>query len=279
MENSEIFTLLSDYKRPNSIANYGANLAKAISSPMRLVAVESLSYTNVPTPVTGEMIAEPPVLKIEDIKAAVTSELRDITLDAKEIWRQVDYDLSIGFPESKAVQLAEKTKPQLMLMEGTNELTTFNEWFGTYETRVAEDADCPVLVVPKGSNWYGISKILYVMDPSDSKVDNMRKLTKLAENLDAALQVVMIMEEPNSENDQGFNYVANVFQNLLQYKKVTYHKIYGERKAEEIEKLMAETRPDWLAVEQKDKGFFERMFDDYNTKRIILQSEKPVLVF
>ena len=158
-------------------------------------------------------------------------------------------------------------------------MTTFNEWFGTYETRIAEDADCPVLVLPEKAKWHGVAKILYVMDPDDSKVSNMRRLTDLAAGLDATLQVVMIMEKPNSDLDEGFEYVANVFQNLLQYKKVTYHKIYGERKVKEIKNLIAETRPDWLAVEQKDKNFFERIFDEYNTKRIILQSEKPVLVF
>lgn len=279
MKNKEIFALLSDYRRPNPIATYGANLSKQLSAPLRLIAVETLSYSNMPTEVTGDGLSYPQYLKMEQIKSKNELALRDVTFDTKDIWRHTQSDFSIGFPESKAIQLTEKIKPQLLILEGKNDLSTLNEWFGTYETRIAEDANCPVLVLPEMAKWHGVSKILYVMDPDDNKVSNMRRLADLAAGLDAALQVVMIMEKPNSKTDEGFDYVTNVFQNLLQYRKVTYHKIYGERKAEEIENLMAETRPDWLAVEQKDKSFFERIFDDYNTKRIILQSEKPVLVF
>jgi len=46
-----------------------------------------------------------------------------------------------------------------------------------------------------------------------------------------------------------------------------------------IDKLMNEVGADWLAFEHDSKSFFERMFDGYNTKRLILQSEIPVLVF
>jgi hypothetical protein len=46
-----------------------------------------------------------------------------------------------------------------------------------------------------------------------------------------------------------------------------------------VKRLVEVLSPDWIALEQKNKNFFQRIFDDYNTKRLILQSEIPVLVF
>ena len=117
MKHKEIFTLLSDYRKPNLVANYGANLSKKLSAPLRLIAVESLSYTNVPTTVTGEGLSYPEYIKMEEIKLKREVELRDVTLGAKDIWRHTRSDFSIGFPESKAIQLTEKIKPQLLILK------------------------------------------------------------------------------------------------------------------------------------------------------------------
>ncbi|MFT4754505.1 MAG: hypothetical protein ACI85Q_002064, partial [Salibacteraceae bacterium] len=166
-----------------------------------------------------------------------------------------------------------------LVIEGRSDLTTLNEWFGTYETKIAERADCPVLIVQPQTVWKPIQKILYMMDMDDAKSDNLLVLTTLTESLDAHLQVIIFSDKDISEADATYQEMINDFKNLLGYKEPTFHRIFGEKKAEEVIGLVNAISPDWLAFEQKNKNFFERIFDDYNTKRLILQSEIPALVF
>lgn len=127
--------------------------------------------------------------------------------------------------------------------------------------------------------WRPVQKILYMMDLNDAKIDTLRVLTALTASLDAHLQVIFISDKDLSEVDGTYQEMISIFRNLLGYKEPTYHRIFGEKKAEEVIGLVNAISPDWFAFEQKNKSFYERVFDDYNTNRLILQSEIPVLVF
>ena len=165
-----------------------------------------------------------------------------------------------------------------MVMAGNSELNTVNEWFGTYETRVAEKAECPVLVLPQKPVYKPVKNILYIADLNDETVENMRTLTTICKSLNAHLTMAVVSDQVK-EKDMEFVTITKTFRQLLGYDEVTYHQIFSDGITETIARLTQKTNANWLAFEQKNKSFFKRLFDDYNTKRLILQSEIPVLVF
>ncbi|MFT4754502.1 MAG: hypothetical protein ACI85Q_002061 [Salibacteraceae bacterium] len=271
----KIFILLNDYTKLNPVITYGVNLAKGLESPAILLAIAKLKS---PATVVGGGLPYPN-LDFNSLKEKAILHLRKLYLEVQHIWRNVYCDVAIGVSQTKVISMMDEKDPFLLVIEGRSDLTTLNEWFGTYETMIAEEADCPVLVVQPQTVWRPVQKILYMMDMDDTKIDNLQILTTLTESLDAHLQVIIFSDKDISEAEGTYQEMINVFKNLLGYKEPTFHRIFGDKKAEDVIALVNSISPDWLAFEQKNKNFFERVFNDYNTKRLILQGEIPALVF
>ncbi|MFT5262255.1 MAG: hypothetical protein ACI9RM_001816 [Ulvibacter sp.] len=274
----KIFILLNDYTKLNPVITYGVNLAKGLESPAILLAIAKLKSPATPATVVGGGLPYPN-LDFNSLKEKAILHLRKLYLEVQHIWRNVYCDVAIGVSQTKVISMMDEKDPFLLVIEGRSDLTTLNEWFGTYETMIAEEADCPVLVVQPQTVWRPVQKILYMMDMDDTKIDNLQILTTLTESLDAHLQVIIFSDKDISEAEGTYQEMINVFKNLLGYKEPTFHRIFGDKKAEDVIALVNSISPDWLAFEQKNKNFFERVFNDYNTKRLILQGEIPALVF
>jgi hypothetical protein len=274
----KIFILLNDYTKLNPVITYGVNLAKGLESPAILLAIAKLKSPATPATVVGGGLPYPN-LDFNSLKEKAILHLRKLYLEVQHIWRNVYCDVAIGVSQTKVISMMDEKDPFLLVIEGRSDLTTLNEWFGTYETMIAEEADCPVLVVQPQTVWRPVRKILYMMDMDDTKIDNLQILTTLTESLDAHLQVIIFSDKDISEAEGTYQEMINVFKNLLGYKEPTFHRIFGDKKAEDVIALVNSISPDWLAFEQKNKNFFERVFNDYNTKRLILQGEIPALVF
>ena len=279
MQKSKIIIQLQDYEQVIPKQVYAIHLAKALNKPVILQSAERLEYSEVPAAIVGSGIDYPPVLNMERIRAKAFKALEKFTHSAKEIWPKIEHEVVIGFPESTLIESSESDEAYLLTIEAENGLTNFNEWFGTYETRMAENADCPVLIVPQDLPWHPPKKLLYIMDMADAKVENMRYLVEMTNRLDCDLQVVVISEDPFDDNSNNFKISVDIFRNFLGYRDATFYQVFGQKRSQKVENLIHTLRPDWFVFEKKNKFFLERIIDDYNTKRLILQSDIPVLVF
>jgi hypothetical protein len=262
--------------------DYGVRLAKDLNRPASLVGIEKMPISVMP--ITGTIDAglmTQDMLTMGNVIDVAEPQLEHLKIKAKEIWEQTTSDLEIGFPESKLEEITEDENPYLVIVEGHHELDTLNEWFGTYETRMAENLESPVLVVPKKTTSQPVQNILYMMDMNDHAVENMRILSQIATATDAHITVAVI----NSENDEvmesnpKYLRMVKTFRQFLGYDKMTYMQVFSNDAADSIKNLVKDKNADWLAFQHKDKSFFSRIFDDYSTEHLILQSKIPVLVF
>lgn len=282
MNDKNILVLLNDYTKPSLSTSYGIHLAKALNVPATLLAIERLAYPGIPViyPDISLTTTFPRSKELDTLRERALPHLQKIKDDLHPIWHKIDYKVAIGFPESKAVGIAEEQNPYAMVVEGGNDLSTLNEWFGTYETRIAEDADCPVLVIQPEFAWKPVKKILYIMDmDDDTKMKNMQALTTFSTKLMAHLKVVLISEDEEGNVDEKYRQMVDFFNNMFVSHHITFHRLNGMKSGDRVNELVDTDSPDWIAFEHKDKGFFQRVLGDYNTERLVLQAERPVLVF
>lgn len=279
MKANHIYIAISDYQLPNPIMEYGLHLAKALGRSAGLLGLDIGTITSIPSPVTNTGILYPTAAILNESREEVQRKVAMVLENARATWKSTTGFTQIKPTSSRLLDWTQMKDPYLLVVGGRSDLNTFNEWFGTFETKVAEDAICPVLVVPPEMAWKPVHNMLYIMDLQDATVENMRFLTTIAEGLQAQLTVAVISEERIKEKDTRFLTTIKTFRQLLGYKDVTYQQVFAEEAAEVVQKLVVETNADWLSFEQKGKTFLERLFNDYNTKRLILQSEIPVLVF
>ncbi|MFK8007559.1 MAG: hypothetical protein AB8H03_14365 [Saprospiraceae bacterium] len=279
MKKNKIFISLKNYNLPNSTANYGVHLAKNLERPAHLFGVEKVPMSSQPVAITGSGLPTATVERIGTVHQVALKQLKELHHEVIKLYDNVSYNVEIGFPEISLIEKTEKTDPHIVVLEGDNELTTLHEWFGTYETRLAENIEAPVLVLPNNYNWKPVKKILYVMEIDDEKVANMRFLTSIATAMKANIAVVLLSNERSEKEMNKYNHIVRTMRTILGYDNVNFHQFFTQDPANTIDNLLTHVNADWLAFEHASRSFLERMLNNYNTKRLILQSEIPVLVF
>ncbi len=279
MAKSKIIIDINNYETPNHLASYGVSLAKRLK---REAVLTSVLKTPVPTGaigVTGMGVVQLDAANMEQVKKQRETDLKKVYEEAKWIWDQVDYEIEVGFPVDALIKKSKEELPFLFIIEGNNELTTLGEWFGTYETRLAKDIDVPVLIVPTEQPWKPVNNILYTMELDDSKAKNIRLLYEISKELSANLHIMLIAEDNSVESYKKYNHILNTLRNFYDYRQVHYHFVYNIQSVDEIIRMTKNIMIDWLAFEHAKSSFIERVFSNYNTERLILKSEIPVLVF
>lgn len=278
MKRKKLYILIDNYEKLDASAQFALKLAKKLNRPAVFVAIEKVSYPTAAAAISGTAMPPYELDEAANLEAAIRPKLERLCMNHRNTWPYIDYEVAIGFPIAQVIGMTKAKHPHLLVLEGRNQPSTLNEWFGTIETDIAGGADCPVLVVPPSYQWQAFQKILYLMDAEDAKVENMRYLSAFSKRTGADLQVVLLSEKSTREGQTRHAEMKKVFKSLLDYKDITFHHVVASKEAEKVQHLVTETRPDCLAIEQKSKPFVQRLLNDYHTQRIVLQSEIPVLV-
>ena len=279
MKNKKVLIAVRNYEIPNLAVNYAVALSKSLERHALLVGVAKAPVVIGSTGIGGAELSHYEFKNMEMVKEKREIDLQAICLDAKNIWKHTDYDIEIGFPEATVVNKAEQEYPYLVAIEGDHELTTLGEWFGTYETRLAEDIYVPVLVVPKDLQWKPVREILYVMELDDNKAKSIRHIFELSKDLKANLHVMIIGPDSSKEQLEKYNHIVNTIQQFYDCDQARFSLATHVESADEIIKKTEQMQVDWLAFDHKESNFFERVFSNLNTERLILKAEIPVLVF
>jgi nucleotide-binding universal stress UspA family protein len=278
MKEKDIYIVPDDYTHAIPTAKYGMHLSKKLDSTAVLQLIENISPL-IPVMTVGAMRGFPSPIEQGVLAKKVIPYVEKIDNATQHIWDRSRCEVAVGYPVNEVLQIASNKNPFLMIVEGSSELTFFNEWFGTSETTVAENTECPVLIVQPKTEWHPIENILYLIDIDDNKSENIEVLYRLTKSLDAHLQVGFISKKNKIDANERFFEMVIEIKELLKDKNASFYQIFGEKNSADVKLLVEVLSPDWIALEQKNKNFFQRIFDDYNTKRLILQSEIPVLVF
>jgi nucleotide-binding universal stress UspA family protein len=279
MKKEKILITPGHYESPNSTVNFGVQLAKKLARPAFLFGVKKPPVKMNSSSIMDSGTLTPNSIKINQAKIQAEQKLKSLYLEAKMMYPHVEYQIEIGYPIQNIISKSENEVPYLVVLQGNNELSTLHEWFSTYETRLAENIEAPVLVLPQEYYWHPVHLITYFMDMNDHQVENMRVLSRLAKDLNAKIAVVMLFENDDEEEVEKYKQTINILRDFLGYHQVTFHQVFPDDTSNSVGQLMEHLQADWLVFEHQSRSFLERMLDTYHTKRLILQSGIPVLVF
>ncbi len=280
MKNQKIIIAINNYTVDNPFIHYGVQLAKRLDQPALLSGIAKMPQLTIPeTSFNSHSSIISPAPNIETIQKEQEAKLQKICMKSREVYNNLEYEVEVGFPEETMIQKAATEKPFMVIVEGNNELHTLGEWFGTYETRLAENINAPVLVVPNTFSWKPVQDILYVMELDDSKAKNIRTLHTIATALNANLHIMLVADEASKGTTEKYNHLVNTMQRFYNYRQLKYSLVTNIDSAKEIQNMSEQLLIDWLAIEHSEEPFFERIFSNLHSDRIILRSEIPVLVF
>ncbi|MEM1121866.1 MAG: hypothetical protein AAGJ18_15550 [Bacteroidota bacterium] len=189
-----------------------------------------------------------------------------------------------GNKEMYLLEEIEKEKPLMILAEVKSNFNLINELFGTAETKLAEEAECPVLLVPEGVAYSEVTDIHYLLErekPIEEVTREVLFLKEMADNFanKSTINLLYYFGDDKEIAEQELALKKSVLLNELQYDKLVFLNMSDHDIETAIHQNTKKYATDIFAFPSRDKSFIGRLISKDNTKRLILQSKIPVLVF
>lgn len=268
---------------PN-VVEYGLQVAKKWTYPLLLFDVKEIDKTGKDHPILGQATTWGKVYSGQMMQNA-NRKLKRLTRELRKVWRYSDYELMAGNPVTKSVtkinhwlSQTRKTLPNLVIIGRENDFTFLNQWLGTEESQIAENVDCPVLIIPKNYDYKMPKHFMYLMDSDFESVEkHLEYLVQLASPFLSTISVVFVGK--GILNVGMLSRMHNYVTHTLDYPHFQFHNFRHLKSPDDIIPFAEKSIADVLAVPQRSKGFFERFYESDNTKTFILKPDIPVLVF
>ncbi len=269
----------TDLMAINPISDYGVLLAKSMGVPAILVDVESIPVVTAPDLGAGAVSAIPVHMTMNEVRERADARLKQMQKLASHLYDRTNYEIEVGFPEPELLEKTKEKNTLLLIIGQSSEFNFLNEWLGTFETRMAGKADCPVLVLPDRISWMPVQTILYVMDMQQDKSEEIADLSKIAQKLNARIDIIAFDKEADEKKWESFTTGIEQLKRTLHNQQINYFLHNYENPDEKALEYMKAGQANWLAVQKQDYNFFERLFSNRQFERLILKSDFPVLVF
>ncbi len=271
--NETLFVYPTQFDKLDSETIYGVMLARMIDKPVMLIDVEYLTPTLRPEAIVG--IGSPTVrsIDVQNLRKEAKERLQHLKDITKVVWKKVNYEVEIGLPESRILSKVDIENPYLLVIGQHHAFNFINEWLGTFETRIAKEASCPVLIVPDKYAWHSPQHFIYVSENLVKEHQNLKWLSNLVKNKHIRITVAHITSNPEAAEFEEMTANFNSDPSPFAYRSLSPD--HAERKVEE---LIEEKQADWLIFQKQEKSFFQRVFGKDNMEHRILKSTIPTLV-
>lgn len=219
---------------------------------------------------------------IEDAKKKCETRLLDF-IEVEKAHRplsiKVTYEALHGYASNRIMEAAENPDIDMIIMGTTGVHDQIDEWLGTVSINVAQHAKRPVLLVPTGSKFTGIDKILYACDFSQTDFDLHTEgvIANLAEKLEAKVKVLYV-----SNIDKDYKMDKTVMREIF---KMDAPKVELETEVLEhdstvqaIKDYAVKKEFNLIAVATKDRGFLQELFHHSISKELAWHPDMPLLI-
>lgn len=214
----------------------------------------------------------------ERVKEAMNEFIAD-TSDA-DVMVQTDVRTKIvkGETTSHLVELSRSNAYDLIVMGMTGLQDFMDKIIGTTSLDVSNQAECPVLLVPRDTEWQRVDRILFAADRSTATPKMVRSCLNWAENLTAKLYFVHIDEDPKGD----FKLTETIWEELFhksdpsvafEIKTINSSDIVGE-----LTKYAKEETIDWFVFVSKHRNFWQNIIHRSISQNVAFATAKPILV-
>lgn len=192
---------------------------------------------------------------------------------------QLNYFQTHGIADEEIITYSKDYKPGVIIM-GTGSNEKNNDFlFGSVTSQVIEDADVPVLAIPKISHYKGVNKtnILYAtnFDKSDTKA--IRKLMTLVYLFDVKIYCVHIGK--HKHDSVLMDNLENHFEKHYAGYDIECTLIESTNVLEELQHFVDEKNIDIVAMTTHKRNILTRIFNPSLTRKVLFHTHTPLLVF
>jgi len=191
----------------------------------------------------------------------------------------VSFEAKLGFAVDEILKLSESKDVDLIIMGTMGEHIALEKVFGTVSSDVSQNAACPVMLIPPDIKFKEIKDILFASDYTATEGQVLDNILKFAKTFDSALHFVHV----NDRNDDlEIGPEELIFEKVFESKDPETPMYFAEVKdfdvIDGLNKYIKNHEIDLLTVVTQKRTFWERLFHKSTTKRMVLNTEIPLLV-
>lgn len=253
--------------------DYAADMACQLSARLSIINV----YT-IPLPVSDGTIPVFYVEEAEESSQRQLSALKDKLLVRTGQRIIIHTEMRGGAILPEIESYCATVKPHAVVMGGESSGAIERLLFGGETTGALAKLTWPLIVVPPFASFKDIRKVGLACDLKDVvKSVNAQEIKELVEEFNAELHILHVSK---SEND---NYSARkveesaLLQEMLGAMNPKYHFLQDQDMEKGISEFVQKNGLDLLIVIPKSHGLLERIFQHSHSKRVVLQSQIPVM--
>jgi nucleotide-binding universal stress UspA family protein len=255
---------------------YAIKLARLIDAKIEVAHIykseqADLGLTVITTPCVG-------------IEKAVNNDLKTFVNQGKVsklIKNQINtegYDY-FGEPSDKIVMLSKSSAIDMLLMGTAGEHDAPEKWFGSVASHAAQEAYCPVLLIPNGARFRRPKNILYACNLDEPNSSAMfERLAFIAKCLGSKIHVLHV--DTNFSPKQEMTQLVNREWNFVECERFSFktaiYKNQDVRKAIDI--YAANHHIDLVVISTQHRSILKKLFHDSLTKKLAMETSLPLLV-
>lgn len=190
----------------------------------------------------------------------------------------VETEVSLGYAATDLVLYSDKDDVDMIVMGTTGEGGFIRKAFGSVSTHLAKNAYCPVIFVPDGAEFKGLSNIMFASDNKAIDEVMIRSVAKLLEKFNPYIHSVHVDVEDDAEFEV-FQFKVDFIENG-DHSKQAYRKIALEDYSVKhgLKKYIEKHDIDMLVMLTRHRSFLEDMFHRSITKQMLLDTDIPIMV-
>lgn len=187
----------------------------------------------------------------------------------------IDKDFRTGFPGEEILDSIEDNGAAYVIMGSTGDSNRIKKWFGSVSTKVMNDAEVPVLLVPEQASYKGVHKVMYAFD--DIAIDRavIDQLVAFVKPHNAHIHLVHMSESGNP--DPGY-YLKEILDKHYKADKVILKSLYDSDVVLALSDYARDESIDVIAMATQHRSFINQIFHDSITKRMSLHTGVPLLI-
>lgn len=187
----------------------------------------------------------------------------------------IDQEFRMGFPGEEILESAKANQPGLIIMGATGATNNIKKWFGSVSTKVMNEAECPVLLIPRNATYKEIKKVAYAYDDPNLDQKVFESLGNFCNDLGAELHLIHIDDE--AKIDGGMR-LKQLFNETYPDLAVSLSAINSSDVIEGLDHFTENNQISILAMATKSRTFVEDLFHYSMTKEMAIKSKVPLLI-
>lgn len=185
-----------------------------------------------------------------------------------------------GFVANEIVSLVNEMNIDMVVMGTKTDCITEEALLKTITTEVIEKTSCPILVVPKGSNYHGIKKIASAINYHDSDLLHTIELTHIAGLFGAEITLFHVSEAAyESVGVNRLGLLQSKVHDHTYYEKMYTKELEGTDPVHTMNDYVDKTQADLLVMASPRRNFFGQASGRNYAKQMTCHTRVPLLIF